>query len=59
MSIKFARKLSLGAFKAAFADWVARRAAISMATSRRPHATSPLRPCPGVYALLVDIHRNH
>jgi hypothetical protein len=57
MSFKFYRKLSLGGFKAALSGWTGRRAASR--ASHRAQEGSPWRPCPGVYALLVDIHRNH
>ncbi|HYB51046.1 MAG TPA: hypothetical protein VED47_08085 [Burkholderiaceae bacterium] len=58
MSLKLHRKLSLGGWKSALAFWATRRSSAA-AGSGNARAHSPWRPCPGIYGLLVDIHRNH
>ena len=50
--------LSPGGFRTALSDLAGWLRAASRANRRAP-AGSPWRPCPGAYALLVDIHRNH
>jgi len=56
MTFQFHRRLSISALKAYVANWATARAAARQA-ARRPDAGSPWRPCPGAYALLVDVHR--
>jgi len=58
MSLMFRHRLFPGIFRSALSGWTARRTRASKA-NRRLRADSPWRPCPGAYALLVDIHRNH
>jgi len=56
MTFHFHRKVSIGAVRTYFSNWVVRRAAARQA-ARRSDSGSPWRPCPGAYALLVDVHR--
>jgi len=56
MKLHFHRKVSISALKAYLANWAIGRAAARQA-ARRSHTGSPWRPCPGAYALLVDVHR--
>jgi len=56
MTFQFHRRFSISALKTRLANWAIGRAAARQA-ARRSHAGSPWRPCPGAYALLVDVHR--
>ena len=56
MKLLFHRLVALSALGTSVANWAARRAATRQA-ARRSHIGSPWRPCPGAYALLVDVHR--
>jgi len=56
MKLHFHRKFSISALKAYLANRAIRRAAARQA-ARRSQTGSPWRPCPGAYALLVDVHR--
>ena len=58
MSFKFHPKLSLRHFKSSIAGWAGWRAAARHAAPRSD-ANPSWRPCPGAYALLVRVHREH
>jgi len=58
MSFKFHHKLSLRGLKVTLAG-LGVRGRISLRATPCRYPGSPWRPCPGGYALLVDIHRNH
>lgn len=58
MSFRLQLRSNLGALAVAFSRLAAYRRRVRTA-DRNAASGSPWRPCPGTYALLVDIHRQH